>query len=179
ITYLLNLQQKNTSGGFIRSLFLCTIISSLISLLFIGDFRIMNVIIYGLILVFTLVIDYSFRGYLNHNKEEVVIGLLNDDSRLLDHLRQLASQSENSNKILINIRIENELEKKYIAKWNDSRGFIIGKEINYILLNKTFITVVDLTNRDIKYSKISILADLICYIGEKGKLTDINAMWVD
>ncbi|MEF9951547.1 MAG: hypothetical protein RR840_06265 [Clostridium sp.] len=179
VNKLLDIQRDNNNNSIERSLFIFTIFISIISLLFIGDFRIMNVIIYALTLVFTVTIDYTLQGFINHKKDDIVIELLDGSKYLTRSIKSLVSESVSNNKLLINIKLEDDFNSSYLAKWNETRGFIVGGDINYVLLNKTVISVVDLTNRDIKYSKTSILTDLICYIEEKGEIKEVNAMWID
>lgn len=179
IMYLLNLQSRNTSRSFGRSLFISTIVVSIISLLFAYDFRIINGIVSSAILILVFIIDKIFEGDLRRKKEDIVIELLTLDKNLNMNLKSLVNHSKEGEKILLNIKVEKDFDVKYLSKWNESRSFILGKDINYVFLDKTFISVVDLSKRDIKYSKISILSDLICYIGEKGKVKEVNAMWVD
>ncbi|MEF9933881.1 MAG: hypothetical protein RSA01_05635 [Clostridium sp.] len=179
VNKLLDVQRDSGEGFLQRGLFLVTIFISIISLLFNGDFRIINVIIYAITLVFTVAIDYTLQGYINHKKEDIVIELLDGGKHLTRNIKSLVSESVSNNKLLINIKLEDEFSSSYLAKWNESRGFIIGGSINYVLMNKTVISVVDLTNRDIKYSKTSILSDLISYIEEKGRIKEVNAMWID
>ncbi|KMT23302.1 hypothetical protein [Clostridium cylindrosporum] len=179
IMYLLHIQQKNISIGIERSLFLYTIVMSIFSLLFVYDLRIINGILYAIMLVLTLMIDKVFEGDMDHKREDIVVELLSGDKKLHSNLRNLINHSEKQEKILLNIKVEKDFNKKYLSKWNDSRSFILGRDINYIFLDKTFVGVIDLSKRDIKYSKISILADLITYIGERGTVKEVNAMWVD
>lgn len=179
IMFLLNLQSKSFSRGPQRSLFISTIILSTLSLLFVNDSRIISGIACGLILLLIFLIDRAFEGDLSRKKEDIIIELLTGDKNLTKNLKSLINHPKKGEKILLSIKVEKDFNKNYLSKWNESRSFILGKDLNYIFLDKTFISVVDLSNRDIKYSKISILSDLICYIGEKGKVKEVNAMWVD
>lgn len=179
IMCLLNLQSSSESKWLERSLFMCTITLSTISLLFIHDFRIIVGIVCVIAFAFVIFVDKLFEGYLEHKREDIVVELLSGDQNLNANLKSLMKQSKKGNKILLNIRVEKDFNKKYLSMWSESRAFILGNSINYVFLDKTFISVVDLSKRDIKYSKISILADLICYIGEIGSIKEVNAMWVD
>lgn len=179
IMYLLNLQKGKVANNITRSLFLYTIFLSIISLLFVYNLRIIGGVVSLVMLIFIFIIDKYFAGYLNDKREDIVVELLSGDKNLNLNLKSLVNKSNKGNKILLNIKVEKDFNKKHLTKWNESRAFILGNNINYVFMNKTFISVVDLSNRDIKYSKSSILADLICYIGEFGNVKEVNAMWVD
>ncbi len=179
VMYLLNIQKDCIKESFQRFLFISTIVVSIISLLFIDNLRIISFIILGIILSLMYVLDSYFKKTFNYKKEDIVVGLLKGDKSLHKNIKQLMNYSKGKNKVLVNIKVKNNFNKKYLCKWNKSRLFILGKCLNYIFLDKTFISIVDFSNRDIRYSKTSIIEDLICYIEEEGKIEEINVMWVD
>ena len=179
VMYLLSIQKNYIEESFQRFLFISTIFISIISLLFIDNLRIISFMILGITLGLIYILDSYFKKTFNYKKEDIVIGLLKGDKSLHKNIKKLMSYSKGRNKVLVNIKVKNNFNKKYLCKWNESRLFILGKCLSYIFLDKTFVSIVDFSSRDIRYSKTSIVEDLICYIEEEGKIEEINVMWVD
>ena len=108
---------------------------------------------------------------------EVIIELLHeDDESFIEYLKASIEQlrRKNCEKYCIDILIDGILKDNIIQKWAQSRRGIIN-EIDEAVIQKDKIrAVLDMNKRDIKYSRLSIIMDYICFTKREVNIREIQ-----
>lgn len=109
-------------------------------------------------------------------KRDVYIELLSDEDAALSCYvkKTLKIISKENEKLVIDLLIEGNDGLYTAKKWAKSRGKIIGRVVNLTQDNERLKAIIDLSNRDKKYARYSILMDYISYIKRNVKVKEIE-----
>jgi hypothetical protein len=139
-----------------------------------------------LCLIFCLLLSiYAGSIFLNNVrvlKNDMIVELLFEENlEYINYIKTILSRmKENSvNDIYINIITENLSFKDITEEWRISRRGILKQDVNIQISNKKITAVIDLSKRDIRYSKLSILMDYICYIKSKIDIKEIELLYYE
>jgi hypothetical protein len=113
---------------------------------------------------------------------DVIIELLEDnDIQVKKYIKNLSENMnrDNVNMLKINIVSDNDIDTDIAALWLKSRKFILKNEIQWVVNQNHLTAMLDLTYRDIKYSKYNIIMDFVCYAREKIRVKELKIEIVD
>lgn len=110
------------------------------------------------------------------NKDMVVELLEDSDTQTTDYIKRVVSDLKQVNVENLSIEIVSgrKIKKKYLERWKSTRNYILGKNIIVRLEDNKIITEMDLSKRDIKYSRFSIIMDYVCFIKSLGEIKEIQ-----
>jgi hypothetical protein len=177
IEYLLNIYHNSFKRSFDVSIMASLTLFCISSLIFLPNLYIIENILAGLIfLVVTFYIDSFFiKKTITHNRD-IVIELLSEEGQFKDYIKTVLDsvKERNSEKIYIDISFDGKIKNKAVTRWRNSRRNIIKDDVDIRINNNKISTVLDLSKRDVKYSKISILMDYICFIKDSTNIKEIE-----
>jgi hypothetical protein len=147
------------------------------TLLFLPNLYIIRCIVAGFI--FSIVIyflDLAFVRKVRTQSKDVIVELLSEEGHLKSYIRSaLENIGIKSNEIIsIHIVVDGKIRVKEVDRWFKSRKGIIRNDIRVIVENDKISMVMDLSKRDIKYSRLSIIMDYVCFIKGKAKIKEIQ-----
>lgn len=127
-------------------------------------------------LIFSFV-DKAALSWIKKENSGVVIELLNDENVVFkDYIKSAVKclKEKNSERLSIELVTDREPDKDISWRWFKSRRGIIKNDIKTIVSSNRITTVLDLSKRDIKYSRQSILMDYICFIKMEAGIKQIK-----
>jgi hypothetical protein len=177
IEYLLYIYQNNISTSLMIPFISGVTSFCVISLIFLPNFNIIKGIpIAAIFFLITYIVDsISIKRVRNQNKD-IVIELLSEEGQFKDYLKTVLENvnRKNNEKLYIDIVVEGTLKKNAFTRWVKSRKNIIRHEVEVNIQDNKIRTVLDLSKRDVKYSRISILMDYICFVKEFANIKEIE-----
>lgn len=139
------------------------IIASMIVLLLTGS------VFYG--------IDYLCIRNIKIMNRDMVVELLEDvDIQTFDYIRKVVRNLRQGHAERFNIEIisSKKINEKSLDRWRNTRRDILGHNIKVHLEENKIVTEMDLSKRDIKYSRFSIIMDYVCFIKSIGEIKEIQ-----
>lgn len=140
-----------------------------------------NAIISTVVLVLTALLFYGIdficiRNIRNMDRDMVVELLEDSDRRTFDYVRKVVNKlrENNADKFYIKITSGRRITEQYLDRWRKTRSPILGQNIVFHLRDNNVIAELDLSKRDIKYSRFSIIMDFVCYIKSIGEIKEIQ-----
>lgn len=140
-----------------------------------------NIILLSIFLV-ALVTLMLALGYINikvieNCKQDTIIELLyDDDPQYINYIKSvlLESRLKSNEKLIIKVLSHEKLCSKVALDWSISRRHILKQEVDVKGTNNQIIAIIDLSKRDIKYSRLSIIMDYVCFIKNKIKIYEVE-----
>jgi hypothetical protein len=137
------------------------------------------------IIILTLMVSLSLTftfGFFNlkqvlKNNEDIIVELLCDeDTGFSQYVKFVVSKmrAKKSDMLYINISTEETLTVNIALNWAKSRSHILGQEVVIDTDPGKIGIFLDLSKRDIKYSRFNILMDCICYIKSKSQIKGLE-----
>lgn len=140
-----------------------------------------NINISALVFVFTGLLFYGIKYICVRNIKEMnrdmVVELLEDsDIQTFDYIRKVVKnlRQNNAEKFCIEIVSGKRINERSLNRWKNSRNYILGQNIIVHLEDNKIIAEMDLSKRDIKYSRFSIIMDYVCFIKSIGQIKEIQ-----
>jgi hypothetical protein len=109
--------------------------------------------------------------------KDMVVELLEDlDNQTLDYIRNVVRNLKqcHAEKFYIEIVSRKKINEKSLARWKNTRNYILGQSVIVQLEDNKIIAEMDLSKRDIKYSRFSIIMDYVCFIKSIGEIQEIQ-----
>lgn len=177
IEYLLNIYHNNFQRVFDIPFIFSLTLFCISSLIFLPNLYIIENILAGLACFgVAFYIDEFFIKRVRSQNKDIVIELLSEEGQFKEYIKTVLEnvKEKNSEKIYIDISFDGKLKNKALARWRNSRRNIIKDEIKISINNNKISTILDLSKRDVKYSKVSILMDYICFIKGATNIKEIE-----
>lgn len=127
-------------------------------------------------------INKTAVNIIKYSNDDIVIALLKSDDLIFKgYMEDIVKclKQKNSEKILIEVVSKEDINLLVPLKWQKSRNCIIKSYIKISENLDRIETLLDFSSRDIKYSRISILMDYICFIKNKVKVKSIQITILD
>ena len=124
-------------------------------------------------------VDYLCIKNIKVMSRDMVVELLEDvDIKTFDYIRKVVKNldQEHTEKFYIEIKSRKKVNEKSVEQWRNTRGYIFGENVTVHLEENKIIAEMDLSKRDIKYSRFSIIMDYVCYIKS---IVDIQEIQVE
>lgn len=137
-----------------------------------------GVIIILLTLLFQAI---SLKRIKEVNKEVIVELLYENDFKIINFIDKVIKNIRESGdeRLIINIFTIKSPEYKKILKWAESRREIVGGRTSISLEEKKITTFLDLTRRNKKYSRFTIIMDYICFVRSQIDIDNIEISMFD
>ncbi len=122
-------------------------------------------------------IDYLCVKNIRTMNKDMVVELLEDfDNQTFDYIRNVVKnlRQGHAEKFHIEIVSRKKINEKSLARWENTRNYILGQSVIVHLEDNKIITEMDLSKRDIKYSRFSIIMDYVCFIKSIGEIQEIQ-----
>ena len=168
IEYLLKVSKKmDIKNILVSNLFLSLMFSFVYMFFFYKSFSFL-VWLFILLSVFTAFIYYSEKSinFVN-NRDDIIIDLLKDDDEKINKYVKNAIESicnGKNEKLTIQITAAQDIEDGCMTNWINTRKYILGKSVCVSFYGKSIMVTIDFSNRDVRYSKFTIVMDCISYI---------------
>lgn len=123
--------------------------------------------------------DYLCRKNIKNMDQDMVVELLEDvDIQTFDYIRKVVKNLSqgHTEKFYIEIISRKKIKEKSLEPWKNTRNYILGENVILHLEDNKIIAEMDLSKRDIKYSRFSIIMDYVCYIKS---IVDIQEIQVE
>lgn len=179
IEYLLCINEKeSTRSSIILALYFALSFYSVITIAMFPGYNLL-VPLLSLVLSFSLIYFINRRCFekIHNINNNMVVELLEDkNNTTYNYVKTTLNTLDNvkKDKLYISIVLNKKINKKLINKWNASRKYILGKEAEIEFYEHKITTRMDLTKRNIKYSRISIIMDYICFLKSFGEIVEIR-----
>lgn len=140
-----------------------------------------SILVSALALIFTTLLFYGIE-YLCTKKikvmnRDMVVELLEDsDIQTFDYIRKVVKNLRNNHleKLYIEIVSNKRIDEGSLNRWKNSRNYIIGQSVIVSIEDNKIIAEIDLSKRNIKYSRFSIIMDYVCFIKSIGQIKEIQ-----
>lgn len=122
-------------------------------------------------------IDYLCIKNIKTMNKDMVVELLEDlDNQTFDYIRNVVRNLKqgHAEKFHIEIISRKKISEKSLARWKNTRNYILGQSVMVYLEDNKIIAEMDLSKRDIKYSRFSIIMDYVCFIKSIGEIQEIQ-----
>ena len=122
-------------------------------------------------------IDYLCIKNIKTMNKDMVVELLEDlDNQTFDYIRNVVRnlRKGHAEKFYIEIVSRKKINEKLLARWKNTRNYILGQSVIVHLEDNKIIAEMDLSKRDIKYSRFSIIMDYVCFIKSIGEIQEIQ-----
>lgn len=115
------------------------------------------------------------------NRDIVIELLQDDDVETISYIRQVVNniKSRKVNRLCIEIISDKRVNRGIASRWTRSRENILKHNIAVEVDENKIITILDFSNRDIKYSHFSIIMDYICFIKSRVHIKEIQFLFTD
>jgi hypothetical protein len=179
IDKLLTIYSSDYEGNaFVFPAYTGMLASSFFILLSFSRFNLIQGIIPGMLAFgFLYVTEKKLYKIIKSQNEEVIIELLQpEDERFRDYIQRSVEvfRKTKSEKICVDILLSDNPKENIIDKWLKSRKSVIRGVEELRIENNRITTVLDMSKRDIKYSRISIIMDYICFIKREVSIKEIE-----
>lgn len=102
------------------------------------------------------------------NQDRYIVELLEEENNdIVRNIKDFLEKCSGSVRFAVHIKAEKPIGKWAFRDWVDSRKYIIMNEVEFLPGEKSVTIILDISKRNMKYSKFSILMDLICFIKTK------------
>ncbi|EYE89595.1 hypothetical protein Q428_01875 [Fervidicella metallireducens AeB] len=150
----------------------------LMSLLLFPEFNIIySALTFIVLFTSTSLLNKILIKKIDKTNNNIVIELLQaTDEKIEGYIKHIIENLKNtdSEKIMIDISSEDIIKTNVIEAWNVSRKAVIRQEVKYTADANKLTVILDLSKRDNKYSRYSILMDYICFVKNKIKIKEIK-----
>jgi hypothetical protein len=134
------------------------------------------------LLILSIYIGSIFANNIIALKKDMIVELLYEENiEIIEYIKTILTKMKENNvdDIYINVIAENISFKDIIENWSNSRRCILKQDVLIKIRDEKITTVIDLSKRDIRYSKQSILMDYICYVKGKIDIKEIELFYYD
>lgn len=133
-----------------------------------------------------LLVDFCFLWFskrrLESLKDNIVVELLDEcDGKIRRYINEVTNiiRENRTEKLSISITTGKKIGQKKINKWLESRKFVVGDGVSISINEKEVSTCIDLSTRNIKYSRYGIIMDYISFIAKLSDIRDIRVTIMD
>lgn len=147
----------------------------------IGMYPYYNILASALVLLFTALLFYGIECLcakkIKVMNRDMVVELLEDsDIQTFDYIRKVVKNLRQNHleKLYIEIVSNKRIDEGSLNRWKNSRSYIIGQSVIVNIEDNKIIAEMDLSKRDIKYSRFSIIMDYVCFIKSIGQIKEIQ-----
>ena len=134
------------------------------------------------VFVFVTAINMLSKRHLPNIQNDVIVQLLEDDDiQLKSYIKKLSEgmNKSRSSELKVNITSYKEIDKNIAELWQKSRSIILKNKIECTVNENKMTAVIDLSLRDIKYSKYNIIMDFICFVRLNTRIKDLKIEILD
>jgi hypothetical protein len=115
------------------------------------------------------------------NRDIVIELLQDDDVETIGYIKQVVNniKSRKVNRLCIEIISDKRVDRGIVSRWTRSRENILKHNIAVEVEENKIITILDFSDRDIKYSHFSIIMDYICFVKSRVDIKEIQFLFTD
>lgn len=121
--------------------------------------------------------DYLCIKNIRAMNRHMVVELLEDsDMQTFDYIKKVVEslRLNHAEKFYIEIVSGKRVDERSLSRWKNSRNYILGQNIIVNVRDNKIIAEMDLSKRNIKYSRFSIIMDYVCFIKSIGQIKEIQ-----
>lgn len=129
-----------------------------------------------------LAISHLAINVIKKINEDIIIELLSEENNTyIEKIKSLLSKitEKKNEKFCINILADQKPMNNIITHWAQSRKHILQEEVVIKIMDDRITIILDLSKRNVKYSRLSILMDYICYVKNKMQIKKIEIDYFD
>lgn len=133
-----------------------------------------------------LLLDFSVLWYSKRRlvrlKDNIVVELLDEcDGGIRRYINEVTNmiREARTEKLSISITTGKKIGQRKIKKWLETRRFVIGDEVSISINEKEVSTYIDLSGRNLKYSRYGIIMDYISFVSKLGGINNIKITIMD
>lgn len=126
-------------------------------------------------------IEYLCMEKIKRMNQDMVVELLEDeDIQTLDYIKKVVKNLKqvHAERFCIEIVSSKKIKEKNLDRWRNTRRHILGQNVIVHLEDNKIIAEIDLSKRDVKYSRFSIIMDYVCFIKSLVEIKEIQVEYI-